>query len=438
MRLNSSVRQDPVYTHQGARASIITPEQKLLRLTSACLLWEDTFYVDGKTIAEQIEENAAKVSEDTLIQLARTLKFKNRLRHIPLLIAVLLIKVHRSKKVSKLIYDLVTRPDDMCELLKIYWKDGRCPLANQLKKGLASAFSKFDHYQLAKWNLDSEIVLRDVLFLVHPRAKTISQQKLWDHLAKKTLSGADTWENRLKKGDSKEKTFKVLMAEEKLGFQACLMNLRNMRESGISTREIGDYMVRKASSAKVLPFQFISAFNACPDMIDYLEPAFMLAFRPEFKLKKRTAIMLDVSGSMSWGNLSGKSSLNLLDAACGLAMFAREICEEYVFYTFSESLHKIEPFRGFALRNAIINSQPHSGTYLAHSLRTLRKYDHDIDRLVIITDEQTQDGVLEKFVPLSYIVNIGNYQHGVGYGSYSHINGFSPNVFDYIHSLESI
>ncbi len=53
-----------------------------------------------------------------------------------------------------------------------------------------------------------------------------------------------------------------------------------------------------------------------------------------------------------------------MDAAAGLAVLLREIAEEVSIYTFSDALAAVLARRGFALRDAIVHSQPHGGTQL--------------------------------------------------------------------------
>ena len=53
--------------------------------------------------------------------------------------------------------------------------------------------------------------------------------------------------------------------------------------------------------------------------------------------------------------LSAQSEMTRLDAACGLAILAREICDEVEVFTFSNDVVKVPPRRGFALRDAIVS-----------------------------------------------------------------------------------
>jgi len=51
-----------------------------------------------------------------------------------------------------------------------------------VKKGLATAFPKFDEYQLAKYDRGGPIKLRDVLFLSHAKPRNAEQAGVWKKL----------------------------------------------------------------------------------------------------------------------------------------------------------------------------------------------------------------------------------------------------------------
>ena len=103
-------------------------------------------------------------------------------------------------------------------------------------------------------------------------------------------------------------------------------------------------------------------------------------------------------------------------------------------YTFSEKLFICPPRRGFALRDSIVNSQPHSGTRLGASVDHLNK-NIKYDRLIVITDEQSRDQVPNP-KGLGYMINVSTNKNGVGYGPWVHIDGWSESVLDYISASE--
>ena len=58
--------------------------------------------------------------------------------------------------------------------------------------------------------------------------------------------------------------------------------------------------------------------------------------------------------------------------------------------------------------------------------------------MIVITDEQTHDGILPAWTPRAYVVNVAPYKHGVSYGNgWTHVDGWSERIVDYIAAAES-
>jgi translation elongation factor EF-Tu-like GTPase len=83
------------------------------------------------------------------------------------------------------------------------------------------------------------------------------------------------------------------------------------------------------------------------------------------------------------------------------------------------------------LIDAIINSQPHGGTALGAAIR----HTPPSSRLIVITDEQSRDQVPNPR-GRGYMINVATYQHGVGYGPWIHIDGFSESVLSFMAEIE--
>jgi hypothetical protein len=120
------------------------------------------------------------------------------------------------------------------------------------------------------------------------------------------------------------------------------------------------------------------------------------------------------------------------DAAYGLAALLRETCEAVSVYSFSNELKRIAARRGFALRDAIENSQEHGGTYLG---KALSEIDEPYDRIIVITDEQSHDSVPGP-QGRGYMINVASFKNGVGYGKWTHIDGWSESILDYVREQE--
>ena len=431
MRLNASSNRPR--THEGGPAAFLSPEAQLERSVMACLLWEDSFYEDGVNIAERIKTLAAGCPADFVARLAVKAREEGRLRHAPLWLARELARHPEKPKMAETLARVIQRADEPAEFLALYWREGRRPLSKQVKLGLARALQKFDAYQLAKYNRDGAVKLRDVLFLSHARPRDEAQATAWRQLANRTLPSPDTWEVALSGGADKKETFTRLLGEGKLGYLALLRNLRNMVEAGVEESLIREALLRGAAGARVLPFRFIAAARAVPRLEATLDQALKLALAGRPKLAGRTLVLVDVSGSMD-AALSGKSELCRLDAAGALAVLFAEMSDEARVFSFSDGLVEVPPRQGLALVDAIRHSQAHGGTLLGEAVARLKK--EAADRLIVLTDEQSADQVPSP-AGRGYMINVASYAHGVGYGPWTHIDGFSEAVVQYVQALES-
>lgn len=452
MRTNT-VRKDTVETHEGAPSSTLTPAAELRRTVMANMLFEDTFYESGVDAATRIKTLIPKVSFEDAAKIAIEAREKMKLRHVPLLIVRELLRNHSGRKVGDLVFTVIQRPDEIGELLALYWAENKnAPLTAQLKIGLARAIKKFDKYQLSKWNKDGAVKLRDALFLSHARPRGAKQRYtkaerkgknqyvLNDHellfkgLAENTLEAPDTWEVNLSAGADKKETFERLINSKQLGALALLRNLRKMLEVGVS-----EDVIRKGlatmKTERVLPFRFIAAARHAPRLEDALEPAMFRALAEADPLPGKTAILIDHSGSMTGAKVSGKSEIDRFDAACAVAMILREKAERVRVFAFSTRTVEVAPRRGFALTEQVRNSMEFGGTMLKQAVESVYRAFPECERLIVITDEQSRDRPAQPR-GRGYIINVAGYQQGIGYGPWVTIDGWSEHILSYIAEYE--
>ena len=422
-----------IKTHEGGPAKQISPELQLRRSVLACLLWENQFYEDGVEIAGRIQELVPQVAAQKVASLAVEAREQMKLRHAPLLLVREMArqKPHRAL-VAQTLARVIQRADELSEFLAVYWMNGRVPLSAQVKKGLAAAFGKFDEYALAKYDRNGPIRLRDVLFLCHAKPADQAQAVLWRRLIEGKLTSPDTWEVALSSGADKRSSWERLIRDGKLGALALLRNLRNMRDVGVNEKLVLK-AIRSMKTDRVLPFRFIAAARHNPRWEPALEQAMTDCVSGHAKIRGKTVLLVDVSGSMT-AALSKRSEMLRTDAAYGLAILLREVCEKVSVFSFSDKLVEIPPRRGFALRDAIDASQVHDGTYLGNALKQVAE---PYDRIIVITDEQAHDSV-PRPKGRGYIINVASFKNGVGYGPWVHIDGWSDAVIDYIRSFEEV
>ena len=401
-------------------------------------MWEDTFYEKGSGIAERMAALVAKNKPEDVAALACEAREAMQLRHAPLfLVRELARRKGAGPQVADALERVIQRADELGEFVALYWKDKKQPLSAGAKRGLARAFTKFDAYQLAKYNRDSTVKLRDALFLCHAKPKDAEQAAVWKKLVENTLEPPDTWEVALSAGKDKRANFERLLREGKLGGLAVLRNLRLMLASGVEPKLIRERLDKGV--ARALPFRFVTAARHAPKLEDAIEKAMLKGIAGFDKLAGSTGLVVDVSGSMD-GKLSSKGETTRMDAAAGLAILLREKAEDLCIATFSEACVELPARRGFALRDAIAGSQAHSGTYLKRALESLRLKSEwrELDRVIVITDEQSHDGILPAWTPKACVVNVAPYKHGVSYGNgWTHVDGWSERIVDYIAAAEA-
>ncbi len=455
-------------THEGAPADRINPEQALRRSLMTCLLWEDTFYEDGVAIGDRIASLVPKVEPKRVQEMAIEARERMKLRHAPLWVALAMLQSPDHKLlIADTIARVIQRADESAELLSLYWKDGRKPIANQIKRGLARAFPKFDAYQLGKYKgKDDTVAMRDVMFLVHPKppiiplapgnvplaleAQPVDRTKYkrgtvdrhasgmghtYAELAEGRLRQTGTWEDLLSEAKTPEARLAVwigLINERKLGAMALLRNLRNMEKDKVPEETV-KAAIANMKAERVLPFRFVTAARYAPKLEPELEAAMFRCLAGQERLPGKTVILVDVSGSMD-ATISSKSELLRIDAAAALAMLIREIADSVVVYTFSDNLVLLPARRGMALRDAIKTSQHHGGTWLGQAVDDTNKREV-YDRIIVISDEQAMD-LVSAPKARGYMINVASYQNGVGYRAWTHIDGWSEAIIDYVREVE--
>jgi 60 kDa SS-A/Ro ribonucleoprotein len=438
----------------GAVADRSSKFVELQRSVLACMLWEDVAYENGESVSTRIQRLVPEVDPLKVAGLAIAARKEQKLRHVPLFLAREMARHPQHKVyVADVLENVIQRADELGEFVSIYWKDGKQPLAAQVKKGLARAFPKFDEYQLAKYNRDSKVKLRDVLFLCHPKPQNKGQEELWKKLVNNELKTPDTWEVSLSagKGENQKQSWERLLAQNKMGAMALIRNLRNFEQADVD-RDLVKQALKNCNPEKVLPFRFITAVKHAPRWQTELEELMLRAIEDKKIIKGKTVFVLDVSGSMGAG-LSAGSEMNRLECAASLAILARELCEEIVIYATAGNdgtcVHQtalVRPHRGFALRDEVIAAASHlggGGIFLKQAMDYTLAAEKKADRVIVITDEQDTDKkanpqTANNWGRRNYIVNISVNKNGVAFSKFNHINGFSEAIFDYIAANERL
>ena len=428
---------------------------ELQRLVYTCLLWENNAYISGVSVAERIAELSTTLPAEDVRDIAIKAVTEQKLRHVPLWIAMNMFENKYSRSYAKEILDVAfRRPDQLTEFAAMYWtKNPGKRLPHKATDAMSEALNKFDGYQLAKYSGGSkEVKLRDVLRLARPTPISQEQSVLFKQLNDGTLPSPNTWEVRYsacRTEQEKKSVWTDLINDNKLGALAFLRNLRNMQQVGVNSKTIRNGLANLKPHL-ILPVQFMQAAQYAPDYTDEIEQLMFSCTSQHKKLAGDTIFVLDVSGSMSSPISSGQSSR--LNVGISLSILAREICERVKIYITAgndwqriHSTKKIANRRGFALQD-LINREKNSvgggGIFTRQCLEFIRQEEReDPDRIIVFSDSQDCDlknKIPNPFGKTNYIIDVSSHTHGVNYSGVwtAEISGWSESFLNYIASVE--
>lgn len=441
MRTNLKAKDPVVKTHEGAKAVYREKTiEKLRRSLSCCFLWESTFYEDGQSIASRIAGYVPQCSLEELVCLVKEVR-DSGIRHAPLLAIREMMRYEQFKPaVAELVEYVCDRPDQLIELLSIYWqdrKDGKTKkIPYQMLKGGRKALEKFDSYALAKYkNEDKNIKLRDVVRLFHPKPRNETHSEALKQLLAGELKRTDTWEDLLSSGKDKKETFTNLIQEKKLGGLALIRNLRNMQESGVEYSLVKE-AIENMKVDRIEPFRLLKAGDHGERYQSVLENRLFESCKKLTRIKGHTLILLDVSASMR-ETLSSKSEVKRCEVAFGLGTIFKEICEESTVFGFDREIYSIPHARGFALYK--MGQNPHGGaTYIGrcldYAIADITRRGIKKTNVVIITDMQSSDPVADPktFGGKGFMLNVASYEPSISHGSWEEMTGFSERAVEYV------
>lgn len=399
----------------GAEAFNYPAKDELYARVLTSMMGEKKFYetaaqADNRLVS--LTREVAKTDPEFVAGLAIVARKKFYLRSVPQVLMVELADVHKGDHiVQSAIRAYMQRPDEMTELLSYFSQRFSNPQAraklrkipNQIKKGLADVFTKFDEYQLQKYNRPGAIKLRDVLFLVHPCPKNTEQAEVWKKLIDDKLATPSTWETQLsvdgQTGRSKQDSWTDIAP--KMPIMALLKNMRNFAENRVDPQLFADKFTNPViiSKSKLLPFRFMSAYRelqkagAPSKYIDLVVDAMDLSIVNLPQMPGRTLVASDNSGSMT-SSISSESTVNFMDIA---NLFGAMINKKYADSIVGVFGNIWKPV-GISKRDSVLASKMVlDSTHVGHSTNLWAIFDwamtnnEEFDRIVILSDMQAWD-----------------------------------------------
>lgn len=451
----SSTSVDRLAGGFGAKAAKQSNELNLRRAVLANLLWEDIAYMDGKHVSEEIQRLIPLCDPNYVAQLAIEARIMQKLRHTPLFIVSEMCRYKgHNALVGEILPKIITRADMLTDFLAIYWHDEKRKLTNQAKKGLAKSFYNFQEYHYGKYDRDAAIKIRDVMFLVHPKPRNDKEAKLFADIANRTLTTPDTWEVALSRGDDKKMTWERLIVDRKIGGLAFLRNLANMQKAQVSPTVISKGF-ENLSANVLLPLDFFKAMKMNPKYADEINTAMINSYSQLPKLKGKSLIIIDVSGSMN-SRLSDKSMFTRKEAAFAMVLLAAQQCEDCRIVvtagndSYGIGAHEVLPKQiyGKKLIEAINNANARvgwGGIFTRQCLEYCQTQfpQEQFERVIVFSDSQDCDRTNTKPQPFgkyNYICDVSCHTKGINYQGLwtAEISGFSEHFLTYIAAYEGV
>lgn len=481
--------KNKVTNHEGAEAYKLSPEWQLYTAAVTSGL-SDSFYESASTRLEDIRNLITHNDPEFVARLAVYTRTKMNLRSMPLVLAVELARVHRGDStVRKMVANIIQRADEITELLAYYQlannREGvkkLNKLSKQIQGGLEESFNRFDEYQFAKYNRNTDVRLRDALFLVHPKAKSEEQQAVFNKIVNNSLQIPYTWETELSAlgqikyptDEARQAAFRMkweeLIDSGKIGYMALMRNLRNILEAEVSEKHIADVCKTLASPeavrrSKQLPFRFLAAYREISkvastnagNVLDALERAVTVSAENIKGFDSATTVLLacDVSGSMQ-KPISSKSKILLYDIGLMLAMLLKSRCPKAITGMFGDSWKIINvPTKGILANVDAFYRREGEVGYSTNGhlvIEDLLNRKVCIDKVMIFTDcqlwntdnDETLAGVWNEYKKISpdsrlYLFDLA------GYGTVPLdiirndvylISGWSDKVFDILDAID--
>lgn len=137
--------------HAGGQAYKESNELALISLLLTSFV-NDQFYRNVEGSLEDLKNLLKKVDPKFAAKAAIFTRDEFGMRSVTHALAAELAKYISGTDFGKKFYEkIVSRPDDMVEIIAYYKKNCGDKIPNSMKKGFAKSFDKFDGYQLAKW-----------------------------------------------------------------------------------------------------------------------------------------------------------------------------------------------------------------------------------------------------------------------------------------------
>lgn len=382
----------------------------------------NTFYAKEQELIDDAEQLHHEMALRNPVFMAKGIRFARTEGFMRLqpLFGLAVLSLYRPDLFAKVFLDVVRYPSDLSDFLTIMKGLGRGEGGRAVKRQINLFLSGVSEYWAIKYNGRGRgYSLGDAIATAHPKPADLKQQALFRYLrgldanlsllpqveALEKLKTAATEEEQvswIERGKLPYETVTGAIKPSKAVWEALLYQmptfalLRHMnalQRTGVleDSRNL-DYVVNRLTDsealrkAKILPFRFATAFRQVeqPELQDALREAADLTFGSLPELGDRTAIFLDISGSMSGQYLE-------IGSVFALALY-KKTQGKSLFWLFDTEVMDARPSRKDSILTQAANIHARGGTDTGAPVRKLIRKRHKVDQIIMITDEQQNIG----------------------------------------------
>ncbi|MFC5471588.1 TROVE domain-containing protein [Cohnella suwonensis] len=395
-------------------------EQYLQMLTTNT--FGNTYYADQQTLLAEAEEQHREMAQSNPQFMAKSLVYARNEGYMRLqpLLGLAILSGIRPDLFAKIFMHVVRIPSDLSDFLTILQGMGRGEGGRAVKRQVNRFLSGVSEYWAIKYNGRGRgYSLGDAIATAHPKPADLKQQALFRYLrgqeanlallpqveALEYLKRAATEAEQLHWIETGKLPHEVVTGAvkptkavwealiEQMPTFALLRHLNTLERAGVlEDRNNLDTVVarltdrRTLRKAKILPFRFAKAFRQVqhPILQDALRDAVEFTFENLPDLEDRTAIFLDISGSMDGEYLQ-------IGSVFALALY-KKTQGNSLFWLFDTEVEDARPSRRDSILSQAERIRARGGTDTGAPVRKLLEERRKVDQIVIITDEQQNSG----------------------------------------------
>ncbi|AEI45660.1 TROVE domain-containing protein [Paenibacillus mucilaginosus] len=409
------------YNHEGYAVHTRSLEEQYLQ-TLLTNTMGGTFYADGGELLEDAHRMHREMAQHDPQFMARALVFARSegfMRLQPLYGLAVLSGI-RPDLFARAFHGVVRIPSDLADFLTILRGLGRGQGGRAVKRQVNRFLSGVTEYWALKYNGRGRgYSLGDAIATAHPKPADEKQRTLFRYLRGKEtdlslLPQIAALEELKRAGSEAEQLHWI--GEGRLPYEtvtgaiqptraiweallyqmpqfALLRHLNALDRSGVfGSPEHLRYAVGRLTDrealerSRILPFRFAAAFRQVghPELRDALRAAVDHTFDALPDLPGRTAVFLDISGSMNGEYLQTGSVF-------ALALY-KKTQGASIFWLFDTEVVDPRPSRYDSILGQAEQIHTRGGTDTGSPVRRLTREKQHVDRIIIITDEQQNSG----------------------------------------------